>query len=126
MNAQFLVFFTVFLSVYSLANFYVGLRGWQAFHSLPAFPGGRFYSAVFILVAFAYILERILGDYLPGPLNTLLQQRIQRSRQIITQYPLQNIGKGNQDEHGGIKTATGKGRQGMKSLPTPETNIEIR
>lgn len=72
MNAQFLVFFTVFLSVYSLANFYVGLRGWQAFHSLPAFPGGRFYSVVFILVAFAYILERILGDYLPGPLNTLL------------------------------------------------------
>ena len=72
MNAQFLVFFTVFLSVYSLANFYVGLRGWQAFHSLPAFPGGHFYSAVLSLVAFAYILERIVNGYLPGPLNTLL------------------------------------------------------
>ena len=72
MNAQFLVFFTIFLSVYSLANFYVGLRGWQAFHSLPAFPGGHFYSAVLSLVAFAYILERIVNGYLPGPLNTLL------------------------------------------------------
>ena len=72
MNAQFLVFFTIFLSVYSLANFYVGLRGWQAFHSLPAFPGGHFYSAILSLVAFAYILERIVNGYLPGPLNTLL------------------------------------------------------
>ena len=72
MNAQFLVFFAAFFTVYSLANFYVGLRGWQAFHALPAFPGGRFYSAAFALVAFAYVLERVLGDYLPGPLNTLL------------------------------------------------------
>lgn len=72
MNAQFLVFLTVFFSVYSLVNFYVGLRGWQAFHSLPAFPGGRFYSVLFVLVAFAYVLERILNRYLPGPLNTLL------------------------------------------------------
>lgn len=72
MNAQFLVFFAVFFSVYSLANLYVGLRGWQAFHSLPAFPGGHFYSAVFVLVSCAYILERILGSYLPGSLNTLL------------------------------------------------------
>lgn len=72
MNAQLLIFFAVFFVVYSLANLYVGLRGWQAFHSLPAFPGGHFYSAILALVAFAYILERILNGYLPGPLNTLL------------------------------------------------------
>ena len=72
MNVQMLIFFAVFFVVYSLANLYVGLRGWQAFHSLPAFPGGHFYSAVLSLVAFAYILERIVNGYLPGPLNTLL------------------------------------------------------
>ena len=72
MNAQLLIFFAVFFVVYSIGNIYVGLRGWQAFHSLPAFPGGHFYSAVLALVAFAYILERILNRYLPGPLNTLL------------------------------------------------------
>ncbi len=70
MNAQFIVFFGIFFTVYSLASFYVGLRGWQAFHALPAFPGGRFYSLLFFLVSFSYILERILGDYLPGPVNT--------------------------------------------------------
>ena len=72
MNVQMLIFFAVFFLVYSLANLYVGLRGWQAFHSLPAFPGGHFYSAILSLVAFAYILERIVNGYLPGPLNTLL------------------------------------------------------
>ena len=72
MNVQMLIFFAVFFVVYSLANLYVGLRGWQAFHSLPAFPGGHFYSAILSLVAFAYILERIVNGYLPGPLNTLL------------------------------------------------------
>ena len=72
MNVQMLIFFAVFFLVYSLANLYVGLRGWQAFHSLPAFPGGHFYSAILSLVAFSYILERIVNGYLPGPLNTLL------------------------------------------------------
>jgi len=72
MNAQFLIFISVFLTVYSLANYYVGLRGWQAFHLLPAFPGGRYYFFVFVLVAFGYILERFFGKYLPEPVNSLL------------------------------------------------------
>ncbi len=72
MNVQFLLFLSAFLAVYSLANYYVGLRGWQAFHLLSAFPGGRFYFVVFGLVAFGYILERVFGDYLPEPVNGLL------------------------------------------------------
>ena len=69
MNAQFLVFFGLFFTVYSMANYYVGLRGWQAFRALPAFPGGRFYSVLFVLIAFSYIIERIVGEYLPGTVN---------------------------------------------------------
>lgn len=72
MNAQFLVFFGLFFTVYSMANYYVGLRGWQAFRALPAFPGGRFYSVLFVLIAFSYIIERIVGEYLPGTVNTAL------------------------------------------------------
>ena len=70
MNAQFLVFFGIFFTVYSIANCYVGLRGWQAFHALPAFPGGRFYSLLLLIVAISFILERIIGVYLPGPVNS--------------------------------------------------------
>ena len=72
MNMSFLIFIASFLTVYSTANYYVGLRGWQAFHRLPAFPGGRFYSVAFILVAFGYIFERFVGNYLPDWLNCLL------------------------------------------------------
>jgi hypothetical protein len=72
MNAQFLIFLSVFFTVYFTANYYVGLRGWQAFHRWPAFPGGRFYAAVFVLVASGYILERLLGRYLPEDLNCFL------------------------------------------------------
>ena len=70
MNAQFLVFFGVVFTIYLMANYYVGLRGWQAFHTLPAFPGGRFYSLLVALLAASYVLERILGDYLPRGVNT--------------------------------------------------------
>ena len=69
---SFLIFITAFLSVYSAANYYVGLRVWQAFHRLSAFPGGRFYSVAFVLVAFGYIFERFVGNYLPDGLNCLL------------------------------------------------------
>lgn len=73
MNIQFfLVFFGIFLTVYSIANYYVGLRGWQAFHALPAFPGGPFYALLFALLALSFILERILGDYLPASFDTAL------------------------------------------------------
>ena len=72
MNAQFLVFFGVFFTVYILANYYVGLRGWQAFHALPAFPGDRFYCLLFALVSSSFILERFLGGVLPGQVNTAM------------------------------------------------------
>ena len=72
MNTQFYVFLGIFFTIYSIANYYVGLRGWQAFHALSAFPGGRFYSLVFLFLASAFLLERILGDYLPESVDRVL------------------------------------------------------
>ena len=72
MNVQFIAFFGIILIVYSMGNYYVGLRGWQAFHALPAFPGGRFYSLLFFLISFSYIFERILGNYLPNFITNAL------------------------------------------------------
>lgn len=72
MNAQFLVFFGIFFTIYATANVYVGLRGWQAFREMPAFPGGRFYSSLFVLLAISYLIERIFGAFLPGFVNTAL------------------------------------------------------
>ena len=65
MNAQFLLFFGIFFLVYLAANVYVGLRGWQAFRALPAFPGGRFYSLLLFFAAGAFFLERLAGDSIP-------------------------------------------------------------
>lgn len=62
MNAQFIVFFGIAILIYLMANVYVGLRGWQAFHALPAFPGGRFYSLLLFFVAGVFFLERLAGD----------------------------------------------------------------
>ncbi len=70
MNAQFLLFFGSFFLVYLAANVYVGLRGWQAFRALPAFPGGRFYSLLLFFVAGAFFLERLAGDSVPLAAST--------------------------------------------------------
>jgi len=70
MNAQFLLFFGSFFLVYLAANVYVGLRGWQAFHALPAFPGGRFYSLLLFFVAGSFFMERLAGDNIPLAAST--------------------------------------------------------
>jgi hypothetical protein len=61
MNAQFLVFFGIAILIYLLANVYVGLRGWQAFHALPAFPGGRFYFLLLLFVASVFFSGKTGG-----------------------------------------------------------------
>jgi predicted MPP superfamily phosphohydrolase len=72
MSAQFLIFFGIAFVVYSTASYYVGLRGWQAFHALPAFPGGPFYVFLFAMISFSYVLERIFGSHLPNFLGSAL------------------------------------------------------
>ncbi len=54
---QFLIFITVFLTIYLAGNFYVFIRGWQA---LPANTAARIvYSALFLFAAFSFIIGEI-------------------------------------------------------------------
>lgn len=64
------IFFIVFFLVYGSLNYYIFIRGWQA---LSAFPTLRmFYLAAFIFLASAYILSRVLADYIPPLLYDIL------------------------------------------------------
>jgi predicted MPP superfamily phosphohydrolase len=58
---NFVVFFTVFFTVYGSANYYIFIRGWQA---LPNDTQLKIpYVGVFLFLALSYIAGRILGKY---------------------------------------------------------------
>jgi len=61
-----LLFVGFFLVCFSGLNYYIGIRGWQAFQKW--FPVGftRIYVPVFILLAFSYLLGRIIERLIPG------------------------------------------------------------
>jgi predicted MPP superfamily phosphohydrolase len=57
-----LIFLLVFLSIYSALNYYVFIRGWQF---LAAYPFLKpYYLLVFIVVAYSYIIAKVLYNYL--------------------------------------------------------------
>jgi predicted MPP superfamily phosphohydrolase len=56
------LFFTIFLTVYTALNYYIFIRGWQALHTLPALK--PFYIVFFIIVAYGYIIAKVLYKYL--------------------------------------------------------------
>ena len=65
-----LIFFTIFFSVYTALNYYIFIRGWQV---LAAYPFLKpFYIAVFIIVAYSYILAKALYNYLPPVVHDVL------------------------------------------------------
>ena len=57
-----IVFFSIFLSVYTALNYYIFIRGWQALNSVPVLK--PFYAAVFVIVAYGYILAKLLYKFL--------------------------------------------------------------
>jgi hypothetical protein len=61
MKKQFIIFFTVVLSVYGLINFYIFFRGWNALGSYPAYRTPLLFIG--ILLAAAYPLGRVLERY---------------------------------------------------------------
>jgi len=58
-----LLFFTIFITVYTAVNYYVFIRGWQAISSLPALK--PLYLPLFTIVAYGYILAKLLYKFLP-------------------------------------------------------------
>ncbi len=68
--AQVIIFFTVFFTIYGLTNYYILLRGWQAF---PATSQWRStYVIVFLVLAFSFIAGRILERIWISPLSDVL------------------------------------------------------
>ncbi|MDH3269360.1 MAG: metallophosphoesterase [Ignavibacteria bacterium] len=57
------LFFTIFFTVYTALNYYIFIRGWQALHTLPALK--PFYLVTFILVAYGYVIAKVLYKFLP-------------------------------------------------------------
>jgi predicted MPP superfamily phosphohydrolase len=61
-------FFTIFFTVYALANFYIFLRGWQALSIIPQLR--VIYTIIFLIAVSSYIIARLVGKYLPYALYT--------------------------------------------------------
>ncbi len=57
-------FFLIFFALYSLINFYIFIRGWQALEILHNFR--LLYSVIFVLFAFSYVFSRIFATKLPN------------------------------------------------------------
>ncbi|GAB4297371.1 MAG: metallophosphoesterase [Ignavibacteriaceae bacterium] len=65
-----ILFFIIFFSIYTAANYYIILRGWQA---LEAFPQIRIYYLVSVIfLALSYLIAKIFTDFIPGFLYDLL------------------------------------------------------
>ena len=58
------LFFTIFFTVYTALNYYIFIRGWQALHTLPVLK--PFYLVTFILVAYGYVIAKVLYKFLPA------------------------------------------------------------
>lgn len=67
---NFLIFFLAFLLVYFGVNYYVYLRGWQAFRTVSGIK--PYYIFTFSFLSLAYIIMRFTGAYLPGFIHALL------------------------------------------------------
>jgi uncharacterized protein len=57
-------FFIIFFSLYSLMNYYLGLRGWQALEGAPYLRS--VYLVIFIFSSLSYILSKVVQRYLPN------------------------------------------------------------
>lgn len=65
-----LIFLLVFLSVYSALNYYVFIRGWQFLSIYPFLK--PYYIVAFIVIAYSYVIAKILYNYLPPVIHDAL------------------------------------------------------
>jgi hypothetical protein len=56
------LFFIIFLTVYTLLNFYVFIRGWQVISAYPIIK--PVYAVLFLIIAYGYVLAKVLYKFL--------------------------------------------------------------
>jgi len=71
MNWTFILFFGIFFSVYGLANYYIGLRGWQALSSISIRLAWCWAAGV-LLLSLSFPLGRIIDDFLSRNLAKII------------------------------------------------------
>ncbi|MDD3654481.1 MAG: metallophosphoesterase [Desulfotomaculaceae bacterium] len=72
MNIQMFIILTVFLTIFAGLNYYIGLRGWQAFGRFIPTRYGAVYWIAFALLAFSYLIGRFGNKLMPESLSTRL------------------------------------------------------
>lgn len=70
MRTQAILFLIVFLTIFAGLNYYIGIRGWQAFGRLIPAGCGLVYWIVFALLAFSYPIGRLGTQFRPDALST--------------------------------------------------------
>lgn len=71
-NPLFILIGTVVFLVYSLLNFYIGLRGWQTLFSFVPYFSSKVYWPVFFLFSYSYLFSRFFEKSLPIVLHEIL------------------------------------------------------
>jgi len=64
------LFFIIFFTVYSVANYYIFIRGWQAINHVSFLK--PFYIIIFLIAALSYLVSRIFGSGIPDLLYDAL------------------------------------------------------
>ena len=68
---NFILFFTIFFTIYGLVNYYIFIRGWQSIP--PGSPLRVYYLILFLIFAFSFIAGRVLERFwLAIPSNVLI------------------------------------------------------
>jgi len=66
MNFEFLMILGIFIIIYGLIHYYIGLRGWQFVNGWLSNPKLRWYWIIFVVfLSISYPLGRFLADVLP-------------------------------------------------------------
>lgn len=69
MRIQTILFLTIFVLIFGGLNYYIGIRGWQAFGKLIPAGYGPVYWIGFTFLAFSYLIGRLAMQYIPGSLS---------------------------------------------------------
>jgi uncharacterized protein len=68
----FAVMLVVFILIFGLANFYIGLRGWQGVGSRIPFLNNKVYWILFWIIALSFILARFVERFVPATVGDFL------------------------------------------------------
>ena len=73
MRLNFILFFTIFFSIYAAVNYYIGIRLWQVLGGLVPPPGAKIYWTALTAMSLTYFISRFAGNNLPDWLDNALE-----------------------------------------------------